>query len=79
MARVAMLNVAMCSVMLLGVAGCGQTGPLYLPDDESATVITRPAADASSTPSTLPAPSVPPPAKREPAKPKPQDIPLNRP
>lgn len=41
-----------CAGLLAGVAGlallagCGQTGPLYLPDDESATVITRPAPPA---------------------------------
>ena len=31
------------------LAGCGQTGPLYLPEDESATVVTRPGPAASST------------------------------
>ena len=32
---------------LLGVAGCGQRGPLYMPD-RNARVVTRPAANASA-------------------------------
>jgi predicted small lipoprotein YifL len=39
------------------LAACGQTGPLYLPEDEGATVITRPAGDAA--PSTAPTPAPP--------------------
>ena len=33
--------------LLAGVAGCGQRGPLYLPD-KNARVVTRPAADSSA-------------------------------
>ncbi len=63
------------------VSGCGQTGALYLPEDESATGVTRPAAvvvppatDPAATAPALPqAPSVPaaapaaPPAPAQPA------------
>jgi predicted small lipoprotein YifL len=36
------------------LAGCGQTGPLYLPDDASTTVITRPAPAATAPATTRP-------------------------
>jgi predicted small lipoprotein YifL len=59
------------------LAGCGQTGPLYLPDDESATVITRPAPASTPAPSpassstTAPAPAPAPPSPSEaPVKPR---------
>jgi predicted small lipoprotein YifL len=35
-----------------GLSGCGQTGALYLPDDASATVITRPGPVTTSPPAT---------------------------
>lgn len=38
------------------LSGCGQTGPLYLPEDEGATVITRP---AGGTAAPAPAPTTP--------------------
>jgi predicted small lipoprotein YifL len=43
---------------LLGVAGCGQRGPLYMPD-RNARVVTRPAANTagSSAPAAASAPS----------------------
>ena len=47
------------ALLSLLVAACGQTGPLYLPEDDAATVITRPAPATSSTPS-APAPASPP-------------------
>ena len=57
-------------VAALGLGGCGQTGPLYLPD--SGTVVTRPAPSAPApntptpgepTPTPLPPPSPPTPPK----------------
>jgi predicted small lipoprotein YifL len=42
------------AIVLLGVIGCGQKGPLYLPDRAGA-VVTRPAAGAQSTGTTAPA------------------------
>jgi predicted small lipoprotein YifL len=35
-----------CVVASLYLAGCGQTGPLYLPDDDAKVVI-KPAAESS--------------------------------
>jgi predicted small lipoprotein YifL len=46
------------ALLSLLVAACGQTGPLYLPEDDAATVITRPAPATSSAPS-APAPASP--------------------
>jgi len=37
-----------------GLSGCGQTGPLYLPDDGSATVITRPGPATTGNESAAP-------------------------
>ncbi len=34
------LTFSLLTVAILGLAGCGQTGPLYLPKDESAPVNT---------------------------------------
>jgi len=52
------LGLAACA--LVGLAGCGQRGPLYMPD-RNARVVTRPAASApaassaaSSAPSSAP-------------------------
>jgi predicted small lipoprotein YifL len=59
------------------VAGCGQKGPLYLPD-KNASVVTRPAGATTTTaPAAQPAPAAPnsgaaPPASTTPGKP-PQD------
>jgi predicted small lipoprotein YifL len=44
--------------VILGLAGCGQRGPLYLPD-KNARVVTHPAAAApadSSAPASAPGP-----------------------
>ncbi|MCC6172431.1 MAG: lipoprotein [Gammaproteobacteria bacterium] len=43
------------------LAACGQTGPLYLPEDDAATVITRPGPATSPAPPSAPAPASPPP------------------
>lgn len=53
---------------VLGLGGCGQTGPLYLPD--SGTVVTRPSQSAP-TPS-APAPSAPAPTPSPPPSVPPQ-------
>lgn len=47
------------ALLLPLLTACGQTGPLYLPADESATVVTRPGPTASPTPAG-PAASSPP-------------------
>lgn len=36
MRRLALAALPLTLVMALGLAGCGQKGPLYLPDDEQA-------------------------------------------
>jgi len=46
--------IALVASVAPGLSGCGQTGALYLPEDESATVITRP-SPATTGPAT-PAP-----------------------
>lgn len=50
------------SAATAGLTGCGQTGPLYLPDDASTTVITRPGPvttdPAATRPSATDAPTV---------------------
>lgn len=38
---------ALATWVVLGLAGCGQRGPLYLPD-KNARVVTRPAANSSA-------------------------------
>jgi predicted small lipoprotein YifL len=52
------------AMVLLGLAGCGQRGPLYMPD-RNARVVTRPAAAthaaAASAPAGSSAPSSAPP------------------
>lgn len=53
-------------VAALGLGGCGQTGPLYLPD--SGTVVTRPAPSA-------PAPNAPAPSAPTPSEPTPTPLP----
>ena len=42
-----------------GLSGCGQTGALYLPEDESATVITRPGPATTDPANTGPATTAP--------------------
>jgi predicted small lipoprotein YifL len=42
-----------------GLSGCGQTGPLYLPEDASATVITRPGPATTAPATTVPATTAP--------------------
>jgi predicted small lipoprotein YifL len=49
-------------LLLLAAAGCGQKGPLYLPDRNRASVPAQPAAPPPS-----PAPSAAPPAASPPA------------
>jgi len=80
---VTLKGVALAALALTALSGCGQTGALYLPEDESATVITRPgpattgapatdAPAASDTSGAAPAtPAAKPPAKRDPATPAP--------
>jgi predicted small lipoprotein YifL len=70
---------------LVLLAACGQTGALYLPDDQGATVITRPGpaagaappADAAPLPSGTPSsgtpPIVPAPVVPEPVEPPADD------
>jgi len=36
MARLAVPALGLALILALGLAGCGQKGPLYLPDDEQA-------------------------------------------
>jgi predicted small lipoprotein YifL len=61
---------------LVPLAGCGQTGPLFLPDDESTTVITRPAPAAAPAPAPTAAPPADaradetPPTRRDPVETK---------
>jgi predicted small lipoprotein YifL len=51
-ARVA---IALLALLPAGLSGCGQTGPLYLPDDDGATVVTRPGPAATGPATTTPA------------------------
>jgi predicted small lipoprotein YifL len=58
--RFATLMIA--GVVLAGLGGCGQKGPLYLPD-KGGTVVTRPGGQAQQTqqsPETAPQPATPP-------------------
>jgi predicted small lipoprotein YifL len=48
------------ALVLLGLAACGQKGPLYLPD-KAATVVTHPAA----SPAPAPVPAAQPPPKKD--------------
>jgi predicted small lipoprotein YifL len=66
---------ALAAALLL--AGCGQTGPLYLP--ERGEVVTRPATPTPSQPPAAPDPAVTPPASpTPPAPPSPPSPPLAR-
>lgn len=59
-------------VPALALTACGQTGPLYLPDDDSTTVVTR-TAEAAGSGGSPPTPAVAPgtpPAERSGVKPK---------
>jgi predicted small lipoprotein YifL len=44
---------ALLTCLAAGLAGCGQRGPLYVPD-KNARVVTRPAADSSAPPASAP-------------------------
>lgn len=50
---------AWVAILLVGALGCGQKGPLYLPDHAGA-VVTRPAAGAQNTGATPPDGTAPP-------------------
>jgi len=52
MGRQALAALPLALIMALGLAGCGQKGPLYLPDDEQAAEQYGPrdADDAASAP-----------------------------
>jgi predicted small lipoprotein YifL len=54
----------------LGLGGCGQTGPLYLPD--SGTVVTRPTPSAPESPTTVPPAKTPADPAPAPASPPPK-------
>ncbi|MGE6605659.1 LPS translocon maturation chaperone LptM [Halomonas sp. NPDC076908] len=41
----ALVAVAFAALLLTGLAGCGQKGPLYLPEDEPATAPSDPGAE----------------------------------
>jgi len=43
------MRVTLMATALLALAGCGQKGPLYLPDS-SGEVVTRPAAESTAPP-----------------------------
>jgi predicted small lipoprotein YifL len=69
MADFSMLRSALLAAVVATVSGCGQKGPLYLPD-AAGEVVTRPAAtppesettsapNSPRTPDSLPAPSPP--------------------
>lgn len=50
-----MVAIALVASVAPGLSGCGQTGALYLPEDESATVITRPGPATTDPATTVPA------------------------
>jgi predicted small lipoprotein YifL len=49
---------ALAALAALALAGCGQTGPLYLPD-AGGEVVTRPAPTPAPAPAPAPAPDTP--------------------
>ncbi len=56
----ALSRIGALGVIALGLAGCGQKGPLYLPD-KNGSVITRPGSpNASQTPPTQTSPAAAP-------------------
>jgi predicted small lipoprotein YifL len=61
---------ALASLLLPLLAGCGQTGPLYLPEDEGATVITRPGPATPPAPAPQPPGAPHPPVAPQPAPPR---------
>jgi predicted small lipoprotein YifL len=63
------MRIAILASLLTALAGCGQKGPLYLPDAASE-VVTRPAATPPETEST-PAPNSPQTVDSPPAGPSP--------
>lgn len=69
------MKCAAALLAILGLAGCGQTGPLYLPDAEIKTPVEIKAAPAPPPPPTAPAQPAPVPedeTDEQPPKP-PQD------
>jgi len=56
-------------VFLAALGGCGQKGPLYLPD-KNAAVVTRPAAPAAAPPATTPAAPAKKPGDEDPPPPQ---------
>lgn len=55
------MNKLFVASVVLVLVGCGQKGPLYLPD-EGGEVVTRPAGQQNPSPETAPQPSTQPPA-----------------
>ena len=74
-ARVA---IALLALLPAGLSGCGQTGPLYLPDDDGATVVTRPGPAATGPATTTPAVPGAPTTGNDAAPPVPTDKPPAR-
>lgn len=69
--RVPLAAPAALALAALALAGCGQTGPLYLPD-AGGEVVTRPAPQDAPAPQAAPAPkptpAPPPPAPETPRR-----------
>jgi predicted small lipoprotein YifL len=61
----------------VAAAGCGQKGPLYLPD-KNAAVVTRPAGATTAAPAAQPAPAAAPPANGGTAAPAPAKPPQDK-
>ena len=49
-------RLVLCAAMVTLLAGCGQKGPLYMPD-QGGEVVTRPSGQQSQSPETAPQPS----------------------
>jgi predicted small lipoprotein YifL len=60
--RPALVLPGACACLLLGLAGCGQKSPLYLPDSRPQAVPAPPAAAPADAPATRKAPRTPDPA-----------------
>jgi predicted small lipoprotein YifL len=54
-----LLPVALAAAALPALGGCGQKGPLYLPDRNARVVTSAPAGTASQAPPAAPAPAAP--------------------
>ncbi len=67
------LAIVVACVLAASLAGCGQKGPLYLPE-EARDIVTRPAPPSSpsapSSPETVDSPDTPPPPAPEVSKPE---------